>query len=219
MTGKTKGAFIALVFLLIGAGCFSKQITAPIAEETLPYAEEPIQPVTTEPTMTEPTQTEEIARKHIRIETDKGVIVFELFEDTAPKATSNFVKLASENYFDGLRFHRRVEGFVIQGGDPYTREEAKRPLWGTGGPGYEFEDELTDSYSYDKGIVAMANHGPNTNGSQFFIMLKDYPLPKAYTIFGRVVEGIEVVDALAQDDVMKKVSVVEVETEASEETK
>ena len=209
MAGKTKGAFIALVFLLIGAGCFSKQVTPPIAEETEGYAQTPIQPVTEEPMTTEPTSpTEEMARKQIRIETEKGEIVFELFEDTAPKATSNFIKLANEKYFDGLRFHRRVEGFVIQGGDPYTRDESKRPLWGTGGPGYEFEDELTDSYAYNKGIVAMANHGPNTNGSQFFIMLKDYPLPKAYTIFGRVVEGIEVVDALAQDDVMKAVSVV-----------
>jgi cyclophilin family peptidyl-prolyl cis-trans isomerase len=144
---------------------------------------------------------EQIEAKHIRISTQKGDIVFELFEDTAPATVSNFVYLTQEGYYSGLTFHRREEGFVIQGGDPNGN--------GTGGPGYEFEDELNDAYAYDRGMVAMANRGPNTNGSQFFIMLEDTPLPKAYSIFGRVVEGMGVVDAIVVGDVMTQVTVEE----------
>ena len=142
---------------------------------------------------------EEIANKQIRVKTAKGDIVFELFADTAPKTVSNFVYLTKGGYFNGLTFHRREEGFVIQGGDPSGN--------GTGGPGYEFEDEVTDSYQYKRGIVAMANRGPNTNGSQFFVMLGDVPLPKAYTIFGRVIEGMEVVDQIQVGDKMDVVAV------------
>ncbi len=141
----------------------------------------------------------EIAHKQIRLSTTKGDIVFELFADTAPLTVSNFVSLAKGGYYDGLTFHRREEGFVIQGGDPSGN--------GTGGPGYQFQDELTDSFSYTRGIVAMANAGPNTNGSQFFVMLGDVPLPKRYSIFGRVVSGMNVVDAIKIGDRMTKVVV------------
>jgi cyclophilin family peptidyl-prolyl cis-trans isomerase len=141
----------------------------------------------------------EIENKIARIKTDKGDIVFELFADTAPITVSNFVYLADNDYYDGLTFHRREEGFVIQGGDLNGN--------GTGGPGYEFEDELDDDYSYERGIVAMANAGPNTNGSQFFIMLDDVPLPKLYSIFGRVIEGMDVVDDIAIGDKMNNVSI------------
>lgn len=133
------------------------------------------------------------------IKTVKGDMVIELFGETAPKAVSNFITLAKDGYFDGLTFHRRVEGFVIQGGDPSGN--------GSGGPGYTFEDELNDPYSYERGIVAMANRGPNTNGSQFFIMLANNPLPKQYTIFGRVLSGMEAVDAIAIGDVMTEVTI------------
>ncbi|PJA45479.1 peptidylprolyl isomerase [Candidatus Uhrbacteria bacterium CG_4_9_14_3_um_filter_50_9] len=142
---------------------------------------------------------EEIANKQIRIQTSKGDIVFELYNETAPLTVSNFVYLTTGGYYNNLTFHRREEGFVIQGGDPNGN--------GTGGPGYKFEDELVDDYSYERGIVAMANAGPNTNGSQFFIMLADTPLPKAYSIFGRVLEGMDVVDEIAVGDVMNAVSV------------
>ncbi|MFH1632363.1 MAG: peptidylprolyl isomerase [bacterium] len=147
---------------------------------------------------------ERIDNKQVSISTDKGDIVFELYADTAPMAVSNLVYLAEAGYFDGLTFHRREEGFVIQGGDPAGN--------GTGGPGYMFADELDDDYSYDRGIVAMANRGPDTNGSQFFIMLADYPLPKNYTIFGRVTSGMEVVDSIAVGDVMNTVVVGDPET-------
>jgi cyclophilin family peptidyl-prolyl cis-trans isomerase len=151
----------------------------------------------------------------ITIETSKGTIVFETFDADAPKTAENFVTLAQKNFYDGIIFHRVIEGFMIQGGDPTGT--------GMGGPGYKFADELnpaTASFKagYTRGTVAMANSGPNTNGSQFFIMHKDTPLPNDYTIFGRVISGMEVVDAIATtpvngndrpltDVVMKKVTV------------
>lgn len=129
----------------------------------------------------------------VTLETNKGIIVFETFAADAPKAVNNFVTLAKKGFYDNLTFHRVIKGFMIQGGDPIGN--------GTGGPGYTFEDELnpnTPSYKlgYQKGIVAMANAGPNTNGSQFFIMLENVPLPHNYTIFGRVISGQEVVDSI-----------------------
>lgn len=143
---------------------------------------------------------EEIQNKQIRITTARGDIVFELYPDTAPMAVSNFVYLANQDYFDGLTFHRRVEGFVIQGGDPLGN--------GTGGPGYTIEEELNDDYTYQRGVVAMAKTSqPHSTGSQFFIMLADYPLPKQYTIFGKVLEGMEVVDQIKIGDVMETVVV------------
>lgn len=141
----------------------------------------------------------EIQGKQIRISTAKGDIVFELYPDEAPKAVSNMVALARSGYYDGLTFHRVVPGFVIQGGDPKGN--------GTGGPGYAFGDEPV-SLDYDAGIVAMANSGPNTNGSQYFIVLEDQlGLPKLYTIFGRVTGGMEVVRKIAVGDVMTDVEV------------
>lgn len=189
-------------FVLLGIGC-SSQITEP----NVPSQENtsvPLETISQEKNYMFPgILSEDIKNKQIRITTAKGDIVFELFSDTAPKAVSNFVYLTKEGYYDGIIFHRREEGFVLQGGDPSGN--------GTGGPGYTFEDEFADSYSYERGIVAMANRGPNTNGSQFFIMLADTPLPKAYTIFGRVTKGIEVVDALEVGDEMSKVVVEEKE--------
>ena len=124
------------------------------------------------------------------LETNKGTIQVEFFPEDAPATVNNFVSLAREGYFDGTPFHRIVKGFVIQGGDPTGT--------GTGGPGFKFDDEPV-SREYEKGILAMANAGPNTNGSQFFIVLGDLrgSLPKNYTIFGRVTGGMEAVDAIA----------------------
>jgi cyclophilin family peptidyl-prolyl cis-trans isomerase len=141
---------------------------------------------------------DDLKNKKAIIETDKGVIEFEIFPDS-PKAASNFMFLTLEGFYNGLKFHRVVPGFVIQGGDPLGN--------GSGGPGYQFEDEPV-TLKYDKGIVAMANAGPNTNGSQFFIMLEDNPsLPPSYTIFGRVIKGQEVVSQIKVGDVMKEVTI------------
>lgn len=131
----------------------------------------------------------------ITISTTFGDIQFETYDADAPKTVQNFITLAQKGFYDNLTFHRIIPGFMIQGGDPKGN--------GAGGPGYTFEDELNpeaESYKngYKKGVVAMANAGPNTNGSQFFIMLADYPLPNNYTIFGRVVQGQDAVDAIGR---------------------
>ncbi len=129
----------------------------------------------------------------VSIKTNLGDIQLQTYDGDAPKTVQNFITLAQKGFYNNLIFHRVIKGFMIQGGDPNGN--------GTGGPGYNFDDELnpnTDSYKagYKKGVVAMANAGPNTNGSQFFIMLEDYPLPNNYTIFGKVVSGQNVVDKI-----------------------
>jgi len=137
------------------------------------------------------------------LETSQGNITVEFFSKDAPKTVANFIDLAKKNFYDGIKFHRVIKGFMIQGGDPLTKDDTKAEFWGTGGPGYKFEDEIdakSDLYTkigYKKGILAMANSGPNTNGSQFFIMHTDYPLPPLYTIFGKVTAGQDVVDKIA----------------------
>jgi cyclophilin family peptidyl-prolyl cis-trans isomerase len=148
----------------------------------------------------------QIENKQVRITTEKGDIVFKLFRDTAPLAVSNLVYLASGGYYNGVIFHRVEKSpvpFVIQGGDPTGT--------GRGGPGYQFKDELSDDRKYTRGIVAMANAGANTNGSQFFIMLGDTPLPHLYTIFGEVTSGMDVVDQIKKGDVMISVKVEDLE--------
>ena len=135
-----------------------------------------------------------ISMHAVTIKTNKGTINFETYDNDAPKASSNFITLANKGFYNGLIFHRVIKDFMIQGGDPTGT--------GMGGPGYKFADELdpsTPSYKagYIRGVVAMANSGPDTNGSQFFIMHKDVPLPHNYTIFGKVISGLDVVDAIA----------------------
>ena len=122
------------------------------------------------------------------LETSAGTMVLELLPQEAPVTVNNFVFLANEGFYEDVIFHRVIEGFMIQGGDPTGT--------GAGSPGYRFEDEPVQR-PYTRGTLAMANAGPNTNGSQFFIMHADVPLPPAYTIFGSLIEGEEVLDAIA----------------------
>jgi len=134
------------------------------------------------------------------VQTNQGTIRFELLESDAPKTTENFITLAERGYYNGVIFHRVIKGFMIQGGDPTGTGRGGESAWGG-----RFNDEINSSSAlyqrgYKKGTVAMANAGPNTNGSQFFIMHADYPLPPSYTIFGRVTDGLDVVDAIAQSE-------------------
>ena len=124
------------------------------------------------------------------IHTTAGDISVNLFASNAPQTVNNFAFLANDGFYDDVIFHRTIKGFMIQGGDPTGS--------GRGGPGYRFRDEFHDKTSYNRGTLAMANAGPNTNGSQFFIMHADYGLPNAYTIFGEVTDGMDVVDAIAE---------------------
>jgi peptidylprolyl isomerase len=134
---------------------------------------------------------------HATIDTDKGPIEVEFLPAAAPRAVENFRLLAEHGYYDGLTFHRLVKGFMIQGGDPNGNGSGGDSAWGD-----PFPDEIapqSDLYraGYRRGIVAMANSGPNTNGSQFFIMQENYPLPPNYVIFARVTDGMAAVDAIA----------------------
>lgn len=168
------------------------------------------------------------------IKTVKGEIQLELYPDVAPKTVANFVKLAQDKFYDGTKFHRVVPGFVIQGGDPLSKTDD--PRVGSGGPGYQFEDEINpksigvprevineleaEGYRYneslsslpvDVGAIAMANSGPNTNGSQFFIVT-DAPQPHLngkHTVFGKVVGGMEVVRSVKQDDIIQSIGIGE----------
>ncbi|MBI2463014.1 MAG: peptidylprolyl isomerase [Candidatus Spechtbacteria bacterium] len=168
------------------------------------------------------------------IETARGNIVLKLYPDVAPKTVANFIKLAKEGFYDGITFHRVISDFMIQGGDPYSKTHAG-PV-GTGGPGYKFEDEINpkvlgmsddaiaqleaQGYKYNfslaslpvnVGMLAMANSGPDTNGSQFFIVTQQNQphLNGKHTVFGEVIEGMNVVRATQQDDVMKKITISE----------
>ena len=133
-------------------------------------------------------------------DTDRGPIRVELAADKAPLTVANFVNLALRGYYDGLNFHRVIPDFMIQAGCPEGR--------GTGGPGYKFEDEARNGLGHQRGVLSMANAGPATNGSQFFITHVACPwLDGKHTVFGKVLEGIEVVDAVKQGDTIKSVKI------------
>ncbi len=131
------------------------------------------------------------------IKTNLGDITVKFYNSDAPKTVNNFVKLAAAGFYDNTKFHRVIKDFMIQGGDPQSKDDALKNSWGTGGPGYTFEDEI-NSHKLVKGSLAMANAGPNTNGSQFFIVTADATpwLDGMHTNFGEVIAGMEVVDKI-----------------------
>jgi peptidyl-prolyl cis-trans isomerase B (cyclophilin B) len=138
---------------------------------------------------------------HVTLDTEKGPIELELYPEHAPQTVNNFVFLAEEGFYDGVTFHRVIDGFMIQGGDPTGT--------GRGGPGYQFDDELEGNpLSHEKGVLSMANAGPNTNGSQFFITHAPQPhLDGKHTVFGTVTAGQDVVEAIEQGDAIESVTV------------
>lgn len=142
--------------------------------------------------------------------TNYGEIELELYTDTMPVTAGNFITLAEDGYFDGTKFHRVIEGFMIQGGDPLSADNSQQARWGTGGPGYTISDEHVEGelLTNTRGTIAMANSGPNSGGSQFFINLANNtfldfdkePLSSKHPVFGRVVEGMDVVDTIGGVD-------------------
>ena len=131
-------------------------------------------------------------------DTSRGPVRLELYPDKAPLTVANFVNLARRGFYDGLNFHRVIPDFMVQGGCPQGT--------GTGGPGYKFEDETTNGVRHERGVLSMANAGPNTNGSQFFITHVATPwLDGKHTVFGKVIEGMDIVDKVAQGDLIKSV--------------
>ena len=150
--------------------------------------------------------------KKATFETNKGTIVAELYDKEAPKTVANFEKLANEGFYDGVKFHRVIADFVVQGGDPLSRDlEPGNPRIGTGGPGYKIPDELKGNpHKHVVGALSMAHAGPNTGGSQFFMVLSEdntRHLNGVHTVFGKITEGLDVMKQLRKDDVMNSVRV------------
>jgi len=143
----------------------------------------------------EPMENENITQATFK--TNLGDITVKFYGEDSPKTVANFVKLAKEGFYDGIKFHRIIEDFMIQAGDPLTKDDSMKASWGTGGPGYSFEDEF-NSHPLVRGSLAMANAGPNTNGSQFFIVTAEATpwLDGKHTNFGEIVSGIEVVEKI-----------------------
>lgn len=159
--------------------------------------------------------------RHVLIKTNMGDMKLELYEQRAPKTTKNFIDLVQQGYYDQVKFHRVIKDFMIQGGDPLTKDDTKQQLWGTGGPGYTIDDEFHPELKHDKaGVLSMANAGPDSGGSQFFITLAPTPwLDGKHAVFGEIVEGQEVLEKIGasstgsrdipkDDIVMEKVTIV-----------
>ena len=192
MDKKTIISILVLVILLIGAGWLILGRDKPESDSSGESKDQNM------------ALSDEYRNKQARVKTNYGTFVIDFFDNHAPKAVENFVRLSLEGKYNGSPFHRVISSFMIQGGD-YTRGDGTggQSIWGT-----PFEDELGESDSefpggYKRGVVAMANAGPNTNSSQFFIMHADYPLPHLYTIFGEVIEGMEVLDKIAAVPVLE----------------
>lgn len=191
---------VVILVLLVGAGIWyvknkGGQMTVSTSTESNIKQDETSTntPKTPENMMDKPEMQIDASKTYTAtLHTSKGDISIEFNSKQTPVTVNNFVSLAKKGFYNGTTFHRVIKGFMIQGGDPKGD--------GTGGPGYRFDDEAFKG-DYTRGTVAMANAGPNTNGSQFFIMHQDYPLPPNYVIFGRVVKGIEAVDAIAESPV------------------
>ncbi len=192
---------IAIAFVVFIVWTNSSQKTPKINE---PITNEPVS-TNAMPTIEEPTTTEKIVTeiKNIKsmtivtLTTNKGAITLELYADMAPKTVENFTKLASEGFYNGTRFHRVIKGFMIQGGDPLSKDVSNQNAWGSGGPGYQFADEIHADNKNNIGTISMANSGANTNGSQFFINVGNNNfLDTKHTVFGRVTAGMEIVIAI-----------------------
>ena len=183
---KKISLFIFLVFVYCGTNGTDLEINStPMEEEIMAYDKTYKNP---------PEFSIDVTKTYTaEINTTSGLMTVELFTDIAPNTVNNFVALSEDGYYNNIIFHRVIKDFMIQGGDPSGTGHGEMGKY----PGYEFRDELDNPMPYEKGILAMANRGPNTNGSQFFIMHTDYPLPYQYTIFGKVTEGLDVIDQIA----------------------
>lgn len=194
---KTFISIIVIVLFILAGFYFAKRAESPTAVPTAVDTAQVEKAKNEEKNETNIT-TKETTNKimHAVLHTTKGDITIE-FGTTTPNTVANFKKLASEGFYDGVKFHRVIKGFMIQGGDPLTKDDSQMAMWGTGGPGYKFNDELTNTNKNDTGTISMANSGPNTNGSQFFINVNNNNfLDTKHVVFGKVTKGMDVVHAI-----------------------
>lgn len=202
MDHDTKVTYVVILLLIVALGGFAYFLRGAFVDPTASEIGQTAKQQTSTTTKKQPstatnpmsTTTTSVPQNitSATITTNKGVIEV-TFATNTPATVENFAKLAADGFYDGVRFHRVIKDFMIQTGDPLSKDLANKDRWGTGGPGYRFNDELTGNETYPLGTLAMANAGPNTNGSQFFIVTANpgYPLPPNYTVFGRVTQGIE----------------------------
>jgi len=193
-----KVLLVLVVLVLLGAGCTTQppQKPAKVKERVvLQVDDQPRQQPSSEGELLN----NKVMYNKAILKTNFGDIVIEFYTKDAPRTVKNFQDLASSGFYDRIKFHRVIKNFMIQAGDPLSKDDAKKDLWGTGGPGYKFADEINE-HKLVRGSLAMANAGPNTNGSQFFIVTATSTpwLDGKHTNFGYVVEGMEVVDKIAQ---------------------
>jgi len=187
-----KNIYLIIGIIILALGALLYFMTSPEEEAV----------TNTEAVVETPVANEEVATPvtnevTIVMSTSMGDITFELNAVDAPNTVANFVKLANDGFYDGTKFHRIIQNFMIQGGDPLTKDDALMSSWGTGGPGYAFADEIHANNNNDVGTISMANSGPDTNGSQFFInMAPNNFLDDKHTVFGKVVDGLDVATAI-----------------------
>lgn len=208
MENKTSLVVLAVAALALAAWYFLPSPSAAPAAPAPEATSTPAAATTTDDRANLPPMNENNATTtRVRLSTSAGDIVLELYTGQTPITAGNFIKLANEGYYDGTKFHRVIDGFMLQGGDPLTKDDAMSARWGTGGPGYTIEDEFVAGLSNVRGTISMANTGaPKTGGSQFFINLVDNtnldfdkpPMTSRHPVFGRVVEGMDIVDAIGQ---------------------
>lgn len=181
---KLGGFFLFVIAIIFGLYVYFSMTMKPATNEPTPLPQPQTEVVTTNPN--------KIMTATLR--TNMGDITLAFFPENAPNTVANFIKLAQTGYYNGTKFHRVIKNFMNQGGDPLTKDDSMMARWGTGGPGYTFNDEISSNNSNVAGSVAMANSGPNTNGSQFFINAQDNRnLDTGYTVFARVTSGMDVV--------------------------
>ncbi|HYD35357.1 MAG TPA: peptidylprolyl isomerase [Vitreimonas sp.] len=220
---KRKVVFSLLLAGFILAGCQQQSNDLKIKTQTLPSGQNQ-QTSLTSPPPTNPQATanprqqkggmktlqdfEKIDATQATIMTNKGAITFELYRDKAPLTTANFLNLVKEGFYNGIVFHRVIPDFMAQVGDPLTKDPTKQGMWGSGGPGYTIADEFGEGLAHDsEGMVSMANAGPNTGGSQFFITYAATPwLDGKHAIFGKVTAGMDVLKSLENGDTITEIT-------------
>jgi len=207
MNKKILFSFLILFLVLSFSACTKKQITFDYPEEEIKINNNFTNNLTIN---LEKSMNQEILKKYSQAEfqTTMGNFTIEFFNEKMPITVANFLNLADSGYFDGIKFHRVIKDFMIQGGDPLTKDDSKQNLWGTGGPGYAIEDEHVSSpeLSNLSGTISMANSGPNSGGSQFFINVTDNtfldfdkaPLSSKHPVFGKVIEGIDIIEKISK---------------------
>ncbi|MBP6888172.1 MAG: peptidylprolyl isomerase [Candidatus Pacebacteria bacterium] len=191
---------IGLAYILQGGGVSTEEITQEKIPTNTPKKATQAEQTPPQTIISTSSPMENKQYTQAVITTNRGVIEIE-FDKSKQLTVGNFGKLAESSFYNGVRFHRVIQGFMIQTGDPLSKDTVNKSAWGTGGPGYKFQDELVGNEQYTTGIVAMANSGPNTNGSQFFIVTAQpgVGLPPSYTVFGRVTKGLDVALAIEKE--------------------